>query len=43
MYYIFNDVFGHALGSIEPMQLLEIQNIHTAIHNSTGPHRGLFE
>jgi dynamin 1-like protein len=33
MYHIFNDVFGHALASIEPTQSLEIQNIRTAICN----------
>ncbi|KAI9510555.1 dynamin protein dnm1 [Russula earlei] len=42
IYYIFNDVFGHALASIEPTQSLENQDIRTAIRNSTGPRPSLF-
>lgn len=42
IYYIFNDVFGHALGSIEPTQNLDNQDIRTAIRNSTGPRPSLF-
>ncbi|KAH9958840.1 dynamin protein dnm1 [Russula dissimulans] len=42
IYYIFNDVFGNALASIEPTQSLENQDIRTAIRNSTGPRPSLF-
>lgn len=42
IYYIFNDVFGHALGSIEPAENLDTQDIRTAIRNSTGPRPSLF-
>ncbi|KAK0524203.1 Dynamin- GTPase protein [Tilletia horrida] len=42
IYYIFNDVFGHALTSIEPTQNLTAQDIRTAIRNSTGPRPSLF-
>ncbi|KAH8995110.1 dynamin protein dnm1 [Lactarius hatsudake] len=35
IYYIFNDVFGHALTSIEPTHSLDNQDIRTAIRNST--------
>ena len=42
IYYIFNDVFGHALTSIEPTQNLDNQDIRTAIRNSTGPRPSLF-
>ncbi|KAF8470291.1 dynamin protein dnm1 [Russula ochroleuca] len=42
IYYIFNDIFGHALASIEPTQSLETQDIRTAIRNSTGPRPSLF-
>jgi replication fork clamp-binding protein CrfC len=41
IFYIFNDVFGHALVIIESTQSLEIQDIHTTIHNSTGPQPSL--
>jgi Dynamin central region len=37
-----NDIFGHALASIEPTQSLKIQDIRSAIHNSTGPRPSLF-
>ncbi|KPV75108.1 uncharacterized protein RHOBADRAFT_35950, partial [Rhodotorula graminis WP1] len=42
IYYIFNDVFGHALESINPTQNLTTQDIRTAIRNSTGPRPSLF-
>jgi dynamin 1-like protein len=42
IYYIFDGVFGHALASIKPTQLLEIQDICPAIRNSTGPPPNLF-
>jgi len=42
IYYIFNDVFGHALASIDATQNLENQDIRTAIRNSTGPRPSLF-
>ncbi len=31
IYYIFNDIFGHALSSIEPTHNLDDQDIRTAI------------
>ncbi|KAM0787338.1 hypothetical protein ACM66B_003427 [Microbotryomycetes sp. NB124-2] len=42
IYYIFHDVFGHALESINPTQNLTVQDIRTAIRNSTGPRPSLF-
>ncbi|MCO5584740.1 hypothetical protein L7F22_038672 [Adiantum nelumboides] len=42
VYYIFNDVFGHALDSINPTSNLTTQDIRTAIRNSTGPRPSLF-
>ena len=42
IYYIFNDVFGHALQTIDPTQNLTLQDIRTAIRNSTGPRPSMF-
>ena len=42
VYYIFNEVFGHALQSIDPTQNLSLSDIRTAIRNSTGPRPSLF-
>lgn len=42
IYFIFNDVFGHALDGINPTQNLTTQDIRTAIRNSTGPRPSLF-
>jgi dynamin 1-like protein len=42
IYYIFNDVFGQALSSIDPSRNLDNQDIRTAIRNSTGPRPSLF-
>ncbi|KIJ65433.1 hypothetical protein HYDPIDRAFT_27440 [Hydnomerulius pinastri MD-312] len=42
IYYIFNDVFGHALASIDSTAGLDNQDIRTAIRNSTGPRPSLF-
>jgi dynamin 1-like protein len=42
IYYIFHDVFGHALESINPEHNLTVQDIRTAIRNSTGPKPSLF-
>ncbi|TDL26594.1 hypothetical protein BD410DRAFT_741947 [Rickenella mellea] len=42
IYYIFNDVFGHALASIDSTHNLDTQDIRTAIRNSTGPRASLF-
>lgn len=42
IYYIFNDVFGHALASIDSTGNLDNQDIRTAIRNSTGPRPSLF-
>lgn len=42
IYYIFNDVFGHALACIDSTSNLDNQDIRTAIRNSTGPRPSLF-
>lgn len=42
IYYIFNDVFGNALQSIDTSQNLSTSDIKTAIRNSTGPRASLF-
>lgn len=42
IYYIFNSVFGNSLESIDPNMNLSIQDIRTAIRNSTGPRPSLF-
>ncbi|GJJ11525.1 hypothetical protein Clacol_005758 [Clathrus columnatus] len=42
IYYIFNDVFGNALNSIDATGNLTTQDIRTAIRNSTGPRPSLF-
>ncbi|KAG0335860.1 Dynamin- GTPase protein [Podila humilis] len=42
IYYIFNNVFGAALDSVNPCENLSEQDIRTAIRNSTGPRPSLF-
>ncbi|PPQ70239.1 hypothetical protein CVT26_014486 [Gymnopilus dilepis] len=42
IYYIFNDIFGRALSSIDATGNLDNQDIRTAIRNSTGPRPSLF-
>lgn len=42
IYYIFNDVFGQALTSIDATHNLDNQDIRTTIRNSTGPRPSLF-
>ncbi|KAI8075253.1 Dynamin central region-domain-containing protein [Gongronella butleri] len=42
IYFIFNNVFGHALSAIEPCANLTNDDIRTAIRNSTGPRCSLF-
>ncbi|KAF9224134.1 hypothetical protein BS17DRAFT_802085 [Gyrodon lividus] len=42
IYYIFNDVFGHALALLDSTAGLDNQDIRTAIRNSTGPRPSLF-
>ncbi|KAG0332626.1 Dynamin- GTPase protein [Podila humilis] len=42
IYYIFNNVFGSALDSVNPCENLTNQDIRTAIRNSTGPRPSLF-
>ncbi|KAL0083673.1 Dynamin central region-domain-containing protein [Phycomyces blakesleeanus] len=42
IYYIFNNIFGHALDSISPCGNLTNEDIRTAIRNSTGPRCSLF-
>lgn len=42
IYYIYNEIFGSLLASINPTQDLSVHDIHTAIRNSTGPRPSLF-
>ncbi|KAG0270122.1 Dynamin- GTPase protein [Actinomortierella ambigua] len=42
IYYIFNNVFGSALDSVNACENLTVQDIRTAIRNSTGPRPSLF-
>ncbi|CAG8787776.1 31658_t:CDS:10, partial [Racocetra persica] len=42
IYYIFNNIFGAALQTISPCGNLSVQDIRTAIRNSTGPRPSLF-
>lgn len=42
IYYIYNEVFGNALMSINPTANLSVNDIRTAIRNSTGPRPSLF-
>ncbi|KAK7031454.1 Dynamin protein [Favolaschia claudopus] len=42
IFYIFHDVFGQALDSIDSTANLDNQDIRTAIRNSTGPRPSLF-
>ena len=42
IYYIINDVFGHALASFEPTHNLDNQDTCTAICNSTDLRPSLF-
>ncbi|ODV96503.1 hypothetical protein PACTADRAFT_49834 [Pachysolen tannophilus NRRL Y-2460] len=42
IYYIYNEVFGQSLLTINPTSNLSINDIRTAIRNSTGPRPSLF-
>lgn len=42
IYYIFNDVFGNALNSLDATGNLTTQDIRTAIRNSHGPRPSMF-
>lgn len=42
IYYIYNEVFGSSLASINPTQNLSVKDIRTAIRNSLGPRPSLF-
>lgn len=42
IYYIYNDVFGNSLNSLNATQNLSRRDIRTAIRNSTGPRASLF-
>lgn len=42
IYYIYNDVLGQSLNSINPISNLSTNDIRTAIRNSTGPRPSLF-
>lgn len=42
IYYIFKQVFGHSLTTLDPVANLSIRDIRTAIRNSTGPRPSLF-
>ena len=42
IYYIYNEVLGNSMMSINPLQNLTVIDIRTAIRNSTGPRPSLF-
>lgn len=42
IYFIFNEVYGAQLASINPTQNLSVKDIRTAIRNSSGPRPSLF-
>ncbi|AJV60001.1 Dnm1p [Saccharomyces cerevisiae YJM1399] len=42
IYYIYNNVFGNSLKSIDPTSNLSVLDVRTAIRNSTGPRPTLF-
>lgn len=42
IYYIYNEVFGHSLSTLNPVGDLSVKDIRTAIRNSTGPRPSLF-
>ncbi|EGG12290.1 uncharacterized protein MELLADRAFT_41749 [Melampsora larici-populina 98AG31] len=42
IYYIFNEIFGHALETLNPMENLNNLDIKTSIRNSTGTRSSLF-
>ncbi|GMM56792.1 dynamin-related GTPase [Maudiozyma humilis] len=42
IYYIYNDIYGKSLESIDPTANLTTDDIRTAIRNSTGPRATLF-
>lgn len=42
IYYIYKQVFGHSLETLDPVANLSIKDIRTAIRNSTGPRPSLF-
>ncbi|AMD22770.1 HHR001Cp [Eremothecium sinecaudum] len=42
IYYIYNNIFGNSLNSINPTSNLSVSDIRTAIRNSTGPRPSLF-
>lgn len=42
LYYIFNSIFGQSLEAVDPCSGLTVQDMKTAIRNSTGPRPSLF-
>ncbi|CDK25695.1 unnamed protein product [Kuraishia capsulata CBS 1993] len=42
IYYIYNEVFGNSLLSLNPTANLSVHDVRTAIRNSTGPRPSLF-
>lgn len=42
IYYVYNEVLGNSMMSINPLQNLTVTDIRTAIRNSTGPRPSLF-
>lgn len=42
IYYIYNEVLGNSMNSINPLHNLTVTDIRTAIRNSTGPRASLF-
>lgn len=42
IYYIYKEVFGHSLATLDPVANLTTRDIRVAIRNSTGPRPSLF-
>ncbi|KAF5095256.1 hypothetical protein D0Z00_003216 [Geotrichum galactomycetum] len=42
LYYIFQNVFGHSLSTLDPTSELSLDDIRTTIRNCTGPRPSLF-
>jgi dynamin 1-like protein len=42
LYYIYHNVFGHSLSTLDPTSQLSLDDIRTAIRNCTGPRPSLF-
>ena len=42
LYYIYQNLFGHSLSTLDPTSELSLEDIRTAIRNCTGPRPSLF-